>query len=165
MMIKYVDAKVTLQELPNEITLCINITGCPNRCPGCHSEYLQEDIGIELTPKVLDTLIDNNKGISAICFMGGDSDPLYIAAMAKYIKENTDLLVGWYSGKQEINKDVLMNLEYFNFIKVGPYIEELGPLNNPNTNQKMYEVEMSKEVDEAGNPVYGLVDITYKFFK
>lgn len=164
-MLKYLNVKVTFQEIPNEITLCINITGCPNRCPNCHSKELWEDLGKELTIDVLSDLIDNNKGISAVCFMGGDSDPSYIVKLAKWIKDNTDLLVGWYSGNKEIDKDVLLNLEYFNFIKVGPYIEELGPLNNPNTNQKMYEVEMSREVDETGNPVYGLVDITYKFFK
>ena len=164
-MLKYLNVKVTFQEIPNEITLCINITGCPNRCPNCHSKELWEDLGKELTIDVLSDLIDNNKGISTVCFMGGNSDPSYIVKLAKWIKDNTDLLVGWYSGNKEIDKDVLLNLEYFNFIKVGPYIEELGPLNNPNTNQKMYEVEMSREVDETGNPVYGLVDITYKFFK
>ena len=164
-MLKYVDAKVVMSEIPDVITLAVNISNCPNNCKGCHSTYLQEDIGNNLDKIALDKLISKNLGVDCICFMGGDNNPLTIVSMAKYIKENTDLLVGWYSGKQDINKDVLMNLEYFNFIKVGPYIEELGPLNNPNTNQRMYEVKMSKEIDETGSPIYGLVDITNKFWK
>ena len=44
-MVKYVDTLVTFAEFPNEISLCINISGCPNHCPGCHSPYLAQDIG------------------------------------------------------------------------------------------------------------------------
>lgn len=42
---KYVDTKIVFQELPNEITLAINISGCPCACIGCHSSYLSQDIG------------------------------------------------------------------------------------------------------------------------
>ena len=45
------------------------------------------------------------------------------------------------------------------------YIEELGGLKSPTTNQRMYEVKMSRELDEDGNPVYGLEDITNLFWK
>ena len=48
-MLKYVDTKVTFAEVPDEISLCINISNCPNHCEGCHSPYLAEDIGTELT--------------------------------------------------------------------------------------------------------------------
>ena len=44
-MLKYVDTKVVFQEIPDEITLAINISNCPCHCPGCHSSYLAEDIG------------------------------------------------------------------------------------------------------------------------
>lgn len=48
-MVKYTDSQVTFREIPDEITLCINISGCPNHCEGCHSSYLAEDIGTKLT--------------------------------------------------------------------------------------------------------------------
>ena len=35
-MVKYLETKVVLSEIPNEITLAINITNCPCVCKGCH---------------------------------------------------------------------------------------------------------------------------------
>ena len=46
----------------------------------------------------------------------------------------------------------------FDYIKLGPYSEEFGPLNSVTTNQRMYKV-----VKQNGN--YELVDITNKFWK
>ena len=45
-MLKYVNTEITFSEVPDEITLCINISNCPCHCKGCHSPYLAEDIGI-----------------------------------------------------------------------------------------------------------------------
>ena len=151
-MLKYVDTKVTFAEVPNEISLCINISNCPCNCKGCHSSYLAEDIGNELNGNSIKELINNNKGITCICFMGGDSNPLEIDALAHFIKIYFPIKVAWYSGRQELNKEI--NVDNFNFIKLGPYIEDLGPLNSKTTNQKFYKVE-------EGN----LVDVTNLFWK
>ena len=72
---KYTDTMVTFSEVPDKISLCINISGCPNRCPGCHSPELWEDIGTELNEDSLTKLINKNEGITCVCFMGGDADP------------------------------------------------------------------------------------------
>ena len=69
--------------------------------------------------------------------------------------------MAWYSGRQELSKNIYLG--WFDYIKLGPYIEELGPLNSKTTNQRFYEV--SKEIDNKGNPTYKLVDITNKFWK
>jgi len=63
-MLKYLNTQVTFSEIPDEITLCINITGCKIGCKNCHSSYLAEDIGEELNSHSLKGLIDNNKGIT-----------------------------------------------------------------------------------------------------
>lgn len=152
-MLKYVDTLVTFREVPDEISLCINISNCPCHCFGCHSSYLAEDIGTELTKPRLDEIIKNNSGISCVAFMGGDSEPNYINELAKYLKINTNLKIAWYSGRQELSDYI--NVENFDFIKLGPYIEESGPLNNKNTNQKFYKVENNNN----------LVNITDKFWK
>ena len=68
------DTQVILREVPDEISLSINISNCPHRCPGCHSPYLQKNEGEELTIDVIKSLVNKNKGISCICFFGGDSD-------------------------------------------------------------------------------------------
>ena len=35
-MLKYVNTGIVFQEIPDEVTLAINISGCPCHCPGCH---------------------------------------------------------------------------------------------------------------------------------
>lgn len=152
-MLKYVDTMVTFSEVPDEISLCIEISNCPCHCKNCHSSYLAEDIGEELTCSRLEELLQANKGITCVSFMGGDIDSGEIVELAKYIKLfYPGLKVAWYSGRQELPKH--FNLEPFSFIKLGPYIEKLGPLNSKTTNQRFYKVEDNK-----------LIDITYKFLK
>jgi anaerobic ribonucleoside-triphosphate reductase activating protein len=152
-MLKYVDTKVVFAEIPDEITLAINISGCPCNCKGCHSSYLAEDIGEPLDLQHLTNLIDSNKGITCVGLMGGDANPSEVDDIAQDIKEYyPELKVGWYSGRQELSKDI--ELGNFDYIKLGPYIEEFGPLNSKTTNQRFYKVN-GKE----------LVDITNRFWK
>ena len=160
-MLKYVDTLVTFSEVPDEISLCINISNCQCHCKNCHSPYLAEDIGEELNSRSLKELINNNKGITCISFMGGDSNPSDIDALAQWVKINYPLKVTWYSGKQELGKEI--NLKNFDYIKLGPYIEELGPLNSKTTNQKFYKVESVGYKD--GSIGYELIDMTYKFHR
>lgn len=156
-MLKYVNYEVVFAEIPDEISLAINISNCPCKCPGCHSPYLAEDIGERLRYDNLISLIHKNKGITCVAFMGGDADPLSVNAYASIIKEQfPSLKVAWYSGRQELSKDI--ELSNFDFIKIGPYVEQFGPLNNPNTNQIMYKV-----VHENDKNI--LLNITNKFWK
>lgn len=156
-MLKYTDTQVTFAEVPDEITLCINISNCPCHCKGCHSAYLAEDIGYWLTHAQIDSNVVANRGITCVCFMGGDSEPDQVNFWANYIKEKYGLKVAWYSGRQELSKDIdLMNFDY---IKLGPYDEDKGPLNKRTTNQKFYKVfHFSTGRCE-------LIDITHKFWK
>ena len=153
---KYTDYMVGFREFPDEITLLINISGCPNHCPDCHSKYLWEDVGDELTTDVLDKLIEENKGITCIGFMGGDQDPKYIVELSKYIKEKyKNLSTGWYSGQDKFP----LYHGTFNYIKLGPYIKEKGSLENPDTNQRLYMITgCGNELNAA------FVDITHKFW-
>lgn len=155
-MIKYVDTLVTFSEFPNEISLCINISNCPCHCIGCHSNYLADDIGEPLYTETLFGLIDKNKGITCVGLMGGDAEPAYINALAKAIKKVYDIKVGWYSGRSELSTEI--QLENFDYIKLGPYIKERGPLNSKTTNQIMLEIDNS-----CGRPI--TKDITAYFWK
>ena len=160
-MIKYVNTMVTFSEVPDEISLCIEISNCHCHCKNCHSSYLAEDIGEELNIHSLKNLIDNNKGITCVSFMGGDSNPSDINSLAQWVKINYPIKVAWYSGRQELSKDI--ELSNFDFIKIGPYIEELGPLNHKTTNQRMYRIVLDHYDD--GSSGYELEDITHKFWK
>ena len=159
---KYCETAITFSEVPDEVTLCINISNCPCHCKGCHSAYLAEDIGEELTFKVLDSLIKKNEGITCVAFMGGDAEPATVNDLASYVKESyPNIKTAWYSGRQELSKHI--EIKNFDAIKLGPYIEELGPLNSKTTNQRFYEVKQVSDVE--GKLYYGLDDITYKFWK
>lgn len=151
-MLKYVDTMVTFSEIPDEITLCINISNCPCHCKGCHSSYLAEDIGEELNIDSLHELISNNKGITCVSFMGGDSNPKEVDHLASIVKEYYSLKTAWYSGVQALSKDI--HIWNFSFIKLGPYIEKMGPLNSKTTNQRFYKVVNDE-----------LIDITSVFWK
>ena len=158
-MLKYVDTKVVFQEVPDEVTLAINISNCPCHCESCHSSYLAEDIGTELTIEELVRLGTETEGITCIAFMGGDSDPKRINKLAKFVTEELDLKVAWYSGRQYIPDEI--NVDNFNYIKIGPYIPKLGGLDSENTNQIMYEVCLTSKLGDK----YLLKEITHKFRK
>lgn len=151
-MLKYVDSMVVFAEVPNEITLAINISNCPCHCEGCHSEYLANDTGRPLNWGSLNALIHINHGISCVSFMGGDSAPSEVVYLAHKVKQ-AGLKVAWYSGRQELPPN--FELAEFDYIKLGPYIKEKGALDKPTTNQKFYKIEQ----DES------MVDITNVFWK
>lgn len=160
-MLKYLDTKVVFAEIPDEITLAINISGCPCRCPDCHSKYLWEDTGNPLTKKAVKKLVEDNPGITCVAFMGGDSDPKELAGIIKYLsyEEFSSVSIpkiAWYSGREEIEYPQI--LDDLDFIKLGPFIKEFGPLNSPTTNQKFYKVE-----HPDGTPK--LTDITSVFWE
>lgn len=155
-MIKYIDILVGFKEIPDEITLCINISNCPNNCPGCHSSWLLKDEGTPLTYVELKSLIKKNKGITCICFMGGDKEPWEIQRLVKLVKEDFNIKTAWYSGKDEMWKGI--DLLYFDYVKIGSYKKELGPLNSPTTNQILYKI-FHTEVSTV------IMDITNKFWK
>lgn len=158
---KYTGVEITFAEVPDEITLCINISNCPCHCTGCHSPYLAEDIGEELTEDSLHKLISSNEGITCVAFMGGDSNPKEVDRLADIVQVCYGLKAAWYSGVQILNKDI--HIWNFSYIKLGPYIEELGPLNSKTTNQRMYKVVYTYYDD--GTSGYELEDITNKFWK
>lgn len=150
-MLKFVDTKVVFSEIPDEITLAINISGCPCRCKGCHSSYLLQDVGESLTYNTLLHLIEINRGITCVLIMGGDSNPEYVDNLSGLVK-SFGLKYAWYSGRENISDKI--SIANFDYIKVGPYIEALGSLEAKTTNQKMYKI-----LD--GN----LSDITFLFQK
>lgn len=145
-MIKYVpkDTSVTFAEIPTEICLCINLSRCPHRCPGCHSAYLQTDIGDELTIDILNDLIERHHGVTCVVFLGGDSDKETLKNFGMFVKSK-NLKSAWYSGDSEL--DLNEYGKYFDYIKVGPYIESLGPLNVKTTNQRLYYINNGKAED------------------
>lgn len=141
-MLRYHNYNIVFQEVPGEVTLAINLSNCPNGCKGCHSPYLQQNIGNELTEKVIDALLAKyGEAITCFCFMGGDADTQQVQHLAGFIKmkTKTKLKTAWYSGKSKLPENFAY--ENFDFLKLGPYVEELGGLDSPTTNQCFYRIE------------------------
>mgnify|MGYP001643767350 FL=1 len=70
-MLRYINTDIVFQEFPDEVTLTINISGCPCRCPGCHSQFLWADRGEELTAEALSALIrETETTITCVGFIG-----------------------------------------------------------------------------------------------
>lgn len=144
---KYVDYDIVFQEVPDEISLALNISNCPNNCIGCHSGYLRKDIGNRLDTAVLQGIIsDYGQHITCVCFMGGDADPEGIENLARWINRSYGgkYSVAWYSGKDSIPE--WLDLSQFRYIKVGGYREQYGGLRSRTTNQRFYEVSGRSEL-------------------
>lgn len=153
-MLRYTDYDIVFQEIPDEVTLAINISNCPNRCKGCHSAYLMEDVGNLLTEESLSALLKKyGSATTCVCFMGGDAEPMEVERLARFISSGQAfpaVKVGWYSGKEELPEGI--DTQYFQYIKLGPYIESLGGLKSEQTNQRLYRIEQGR-----------MEDITYRF--
>ena len=139
-MLKCCSYDIVCQEIPDEITLAVNISRCPNRCPGCHSPWLWEDVGEPMTDEMVLTLVGKySAAITCFCFMGGDSDPSEVSRLASLVKKAyPHLRTAWYSGRETVPEG--FDIAALDYLKLGPYIEERGGLKSPGTNQKLYRI-------------------------
>ena len=111
-MLHYINTDIVFQEFPDEVTLAINISGCPSRCPGCHSWFLRKDEGNDLTTETLDKLISEaGNPITCVGFMGGDIAPERVDELAEHIrKQHPRLKIGWYTGRTAVSPQYLIHI-------------------------------------------------------
>lgn len=138
-MLKCYNYDIVCQEIPDEVTLALNISGCPNHCQGCHSPWLWEDSGEALTDDAILAIVGNyTDEITCVCFMGGDQAPTEVERLAQLIRKTyPELSIAWYSGLNKVSPDI-SSVTSFDYIKTGPYIAALGGLKSPTTNQRLY---------------------------
>lgn len=144
---KFVDYDIVFQEIPDEVTLAINIANCPFRCAGCHSPHLQRDEGEPLDDMALTKLLNVYvKQITCVCFMGGDATPEAVCRCAQHIRSSTAgrVKTAWYSGR---NTPYEKALTCFDYVKTGAYNEALGGLRARETNQRLYKIEHNQLTD------------------
>ena len=142
-----------MAEIPDEITLALNISNCPHRCKNCSEPWLREDIGTELSKNTIVELMTLHDGVSCICFMGGDGQHENVVESAKMIHVlYPDVKIAMYSGDDIMDEILKPVLDYY---KIGHWDENLGPLDYETTNQKLF----AKDFDGTWN------DITYRFHK
>lgn len=153
--LKYLGTSIVFQEIPNEVTLAINVSGCPHHCEDCHSEYLWKYIGHYISDDI-DMLLDKYSGmITCVCFMGGDQNQDELERLLEKVI-NRQLKTALYSGCDSFDDIEPVAQAMLDYIKLGHYDAKLGPLNAQTTNQHMYE---------WNNHDMEWRDITYKFWK
>lgn len=153
--LKYMGFAIVLEEVPNEISLAFNISGCPHHCEGCHSQHLWEYKG-DLLREDFQSIVEQYKEyISCICFMGGDQNMEELEELCLIAKNKYNLKTCVYSGEDNINMFQKMICDNaLDYLKVGKYIKDKGGLNKATTNQRMYQIEVNN-----------IWDITTKFQK
>lgn len=181
-MIKYLGYAVTFSEIPEETTLCFNITNCPHRCIGCHSPQLQEDIGKDLEPDIKSIIDKYIGGITCVCFMGEGNDWVALEKCMRIVSDcYPDLKIALYTGLEGdgSNGDTseLQALDSYTtgrnpdgydkcheplvtYLKLGKYDPQKGGLNSPSTNQRLFRTDY---IDDFNCPV--CENITSKFWK
>lgn len=148
-MVKFIEnmTSVVFEEIPDRVTLAVNITNCQNSCKGCHSAFLKKNMGNELTFETIDNLMNKNKGVNCFLFLGEGNDSCTLLKLNDYIKEKYNIETALYSGRDVVEEELF---DKFDYVKVGSYKEEYGALNNRNTNQRLF---------------YHREDITNKFWR
>ena len=137
-MLKYVPSltDIVMEEIPRRVSLALEISNCQGCCIGCHSPFLKEDIGEELTTEVIDALIAENFGVNCVLLLGEGNDPDAVRNIASHIRRaHPGIATAIYSGRNSVEDDYF---ELFDYVKTGPDIAEYGPLDKPTTNQRLY---------------------------
>ena len=127
---------VVLEEIPDRVTLAVEISNCQGSCVGCHSPWLKTDVGEPLTEAAIDALIADNFGVNCFLLLGEGNDPEAVLRIADHLRTKHPALErAIYSGRTAVEDELF---EAFDYVKVGPYIAEYGPLNKETTNQRLY---------------------------
>lgn len=139
---KYLSRQIVFREIPNEVSLSYLITGCPVRCPGCHSsDSWSSNAGHDLTLEFFKLdLIKHSSWITCVLFMGGEWQSELLVEKLKLAKQS-GLKTALYTGQDEVSPYLLEHLDY---IKTGPYIDQLGGLDSAKTNQRLIDLRSGR---------------------
>jgi len=130
--------QIVMQEIPGEISLALSISGCPLRCPGCHSAFTWDaEYGDRLNEFSLQRMLDKYEGmISCVLFYGGEWEPDSLIHLLSMVR-NRGLLTALYSGHEQVDDEILACLD---FLKLGRYIADRGGLESTQTNQRLVDL-------------------------
>ena len=78
--------------------------------------------------------------------MGGDAEPAEIERLCSFVKSTyPGLKTAWYSGRDTLPEG--FDIKVLDFLKIGPYIEALGGLKSPDTNQVLYRITADSQME------------------
>lgn len=143
---RYSHEQVVWLEVPNEVSLAYQISGCPLRCKGCHSaDTWKLGVGQELSSEYLDSRLKQYQGlITCVLFLGGEWQVDELIARLVQVKQG-GLKTCLYTGfeQEELAEDIIPHLDY---LKTGRWIAELGGLDSPTTNQRFTQLSTGADL-------------------
>lgn len=134
--------QVVFQEVPDEVSLAYTISGCPLRCPGCHSAYTwPPETGTLLSEDYFCQRLQTYAGlITCVLFMGGEWLEAQLLPLLKMARQQ-GLKTCLYTGHDRVTPELEAELTY---LKTGPWIRELGGLDSPTTNQRFTDLRTNQ---------------------
>lgn len=160
----------SMNEIPDKLAITIELGGCKHKCKGCHSPEMWEGADNNFNTSFLSledimAIVEANieAGCRAIAVMGGDAN---IATLLPLLREcsataPTALYVGQHLNEAEARRYARTGITY---LKTGQYVEALGGLDKPQTNQRFYKITPEFYEDHGDiTTVYRYDDWTYKF--
>lgn len=152
--LKYLGYAVVCEEVPDEISLAFNISGCEHQCKDCHSKFLWQYEGNYISEDLSGVMSSYDGLITCVCFLGGDQNIDELSDLCARVKQ-MGLKTCIYSGADTTDLFTgLIENHLINYLKIGEYKFNRGGLSSPSTNQIFYKVNDST-----------LEDITYKFWR
>ncbi|MBB5350296.1 anaerobic ribonucleoside-triphosphate reductase activating protein [Haloferula luteola] len=135
-------------EVPDEIALVYTLSGCPLRCPGCHSEDLRNaDRGRLLGVDILAEELARYRGLATcVCFLGGEWRPDALISLLREARRQ-GYATCLYTGRNAVEDRIAVELDY---VKLGPWVAARGGLDRPGTNQRFLDLRRG-------------VDLTHRF--
>ncbi len=135
----YTEVCLSPLEVPGESSICIYLSGCINRCHNCHYPELQkEDYRDALKLYYKDIIALYLHLATCVCFLGEGKgtgvEQQELSECAKYA-HGLGLKTCLYSGR---DTGIEPWMHVFDYIKLGSYQEEAGPLSSRTTNQRFY---------------------------
>lgn len=138
-MLHYTEFCISHMEVPNEVALCIYISGCKNKCPECHYPELQRPDYGELVSEYFKQILDlYHEYTTCVCFMGeGEESEDSRKELLSYVKEchKRGYRCCLYSGRDVELEEWMRDFDY---IKLGSYQKDRGALSEMTTNQRMW---------------------------
>ncbi len=134
----YSSKQIVWQEVPGEVSLAYTISGCPLRCPGCHSaDTWPLGAGDKLFVQEFKAQLQQYHGlITCVLFMGGEWHEQMLLELLE-LAQKQGLKTCLYTGLEDVSRDLKAHLTY---LKTGPWVRELGGLDSATTNQKFIDV-------------------------
>ena len=138
-MLYYTEVDLSYYEIPGERTLNIYISGCQNNCEDCHYIELQRiDYGTPVKAYIENIIELYRRHATCICFMGeGKGEEADHAEMCEYVSiiHRVSMKAALYCGRDTIIESWMQRFDY---VKLGKYYPDKGPLTHRTTNQKLY---------------------------